>query len=95
MGELLLSFLTAKLLPVVVPVAIAAVKKNVLAKLPPRWIPGLLALGGAAVGAVGSTWGVETPDLSMATAAAWDGTLLGLATVGVHQLWGKLFPAKV
>lgn len=95
MGELLLSFLTVKLLPVAVPLAIGAVRKNLLAKLPARWIPALLAVGGAAVGAVGTSLGVETPDLSSAAAGAWDGTLLGLASVGVHQLWGKFFPAKV
>ncbi|RPH75970.1 hypothetical protein EHM76_00380 [bacterium] len=94
MNALLLSLLTTKILPLLVPPLIAASRKFLLAKLPAKYIPIALGLGGAAVGAVGSFFGVETPDLSMAAASAWDGTLIGLASVGIHQVWTRATQKK-
>jgi hypothetical protein len=89
-STLVLNVLTAKVLPVVVPFLVAAVRKWVLAKVPPQFIPFLLTLGGSGVGAAAEYLGAteQVPaDLAMLGAGAWEGALVGLAATGVHQGW--------
>lgn len=86
---LILNILTAKVVPVVFPPIIAALRKYALAKLPPALIPLALTIGGAFVTSTAAVVGADVGGVDLATAgsAAWDGALLGLATTGVHQLW--------
>jgi hypothetical protein len=98
---LILNILASKVMPVILPPLIAGARKFILEKLPPSIIPLALTLGGAAVNSIAGYLGVEgTQDLASLGADAWDGALLGLATVGVHQLgirardWFKAQKAK-
>ena len=94
MNALLLAIFSNKVLPVIIPPLLGALRKLAHEKIPPRWIPAALAVGGAAIGTLGGTFGVEVPDLTTAAAGAWDGVLIGLASNGVHQLWANTKPAK-
>lgn len=101
LSALILNILTAKVLPVVIPPAIAFVRKFVMDKVPASLIPLVLTVGGSLVGVAATALGVEgMPDLAQAGAAAWEGALVGLAGVGVHQMatrgieWFKALKAK-
>lgn len=88
LAALLLKILTSKLIPIVFPPAIAWARTHVLAKVPPSLLPLVLTLGGALVNVAAQSLGVEgVPDnLPELGVDAWNGALLGLATVGFHQL---------
>lgn len=91
LSALVLNILTAKVLPVVVPPIIAAVRKFVVDKVPASLIPLVLTVGGSLVNVVSTYLGVEgmPADLPMLGSAAWEGALVGLAGVGVHQAWTR------
>lgn len=92
--EFLVSLLTSKLLVPLVPVVVSFLRNYVLGILPAKWIPLALTLAGSIVGALESQLGLPVTDLSMAGAGAWEGALMGLAAVGVHQLYLKLKSLK-
>lgn len=85
---LALKLLTSKLIPVLLPPAVAWLRQHVLAKIPPALLPLVLTAGGALMNVAAQSLGVEgVPDnLPELGADAWNGALLGLATVGMHQL---------
>lgn len=100
-ATLVLKFLASNVMPVILPPVIAWARKFVVDHVPASIIPLMLTIGGAAVNMLASTLGVDTPpDLTTLGAEAWDGALLGLATVGVHQLgtrvrdWYRALKAK-
>ena len=86
----IVSFAIAKLLPVLIPPLVAAVRRFVMTKIPGKLVPVILAAGGAAVGVIGREYGVDVPDLGTAGAGAWEGALVSLSAVGVHQLYAQL-----
>src|SRR5262245_43107461 len=90
MEALLLKLLASKVLVPLVPLVMGFVRTWVLKSLPPSLVPLLLSVAGALVGAVESQVGLPVTDLAMAGAGAWEGALMGLAAVGVHQLWNKI-----
>ncbi len=78
-------------LPLIVPPVVALVREHVTRIVPDRWVPVLLATAGGGVGATASLAGVDAPaDLAAAGEAAWVGVVIGLASVGVHQVWRQL-----
>ena len=86
-AALVLKFLASNVMPVILPPLIAWVRKFVVDHVPASMIPLMLTIGGAAVSTLASILGVDPPqDLASLGADAWNGALLGLATVGVHQL---------
>lgn len=87
-ATLLTKLLTTKILPIVIPPFVAWVRRTVLTRLPPQLIPFALSIGGALAGIVAESVGYTEipPDFSTLTAAGWEGFLLGVATIGVHQL---------
>ena len=100
-ATLVLKFLASNVMPVILPPVIAWARKFVQDHVPASMIPLVLTIGGAAVNTLAQTLGVDAPqDLAQLGGAAWDGALLGLATVGVHQLgtraiaWFKSLKAK-
>lgn len=101
LAALVLKFLASNVMPVILPPIIAWVRKFVQDHVPASAIPLVLTIGGAGVNMLASTLGVDAPpDLTTLGAEAWDGALLGLATVGVHQLgtrardWFRALKAK-
>jgi hypothetical protein len=90
--SLLVSLLTAKVLPLIVPPLIAFVRAFVVKNVPPAFIPILATVGGAVLGAAASALGVEgvPTDPAMMGAAAWEGALVSLSGVGVHQAFTRL-----
>lgn len=87
-AALVLKLLTSNIMPVILPPLVAWVRKFIEDHIPAPLIPVMLALGGAAVTSLSAMLGVAPPqDLTTLGAEAWDGALLGLATVGVHQLY--------
>lgn len=87
-ASLILKALASKVMPLVLPPLIAWLRSHVLSKIPPALLPIVLTAGGALVNVTAQSFGVEgIPDnLPELGADAWNGALLGLATVGVHQL---------
>ena len=90
MNSILLSIVTAKLLPLIIPPLVAAVTKFADDHINRKYIPLVLSVGGALVGAVASYFGMDVPDLANVGADAWTGALIGLASTGVHQLYTQL-----
>lgn len=87
MNTLLVTLFITKILPVLLPPLIAAVRAALHDRIPSQYIPALLAVGGALVGALGSYLGVDVPDLANMASDAWDGAIIALASTGVHQIW--------
>lgn len=84
---LITTFLTSKVVPVILPPIVSWGRKIIRDKVPPQFIPLALTIGGSIVTRVAEAVGAEVPpDLPQMGEAAWDGALLGLATTGVHQL---------
>lgn len=84
---LITTFLTSKVVPVILPPIVSWGRKIIRDKVPPQFIPLALTIGGSIVTMVAEAVGAEVPpDLPQMGEAAWDGALLGLATTGVHQL---------
>lgn len=86
--ETFLNFLPA-LLPIIIPPLVSLVKDKLAVIIPSKYIPLALGVGGALVGGLSSLFGVETGDLATAGISAWNGALIGLASVGIHQLYTK------
>lgn len=86
---LVLKYLSAQVLPPLMVALVAAGRKLIHDKLPPALIPVVLSFGSAAFNAIATWAGVEgvPADGAMITGAAWEGLLVGAATVGLHQLW--------
>ncbi len=78
-------------LPLIVPPAVSFIREHVDRLVPDRWVPVLLASAGGGLGATASVIGVDAPaDLASASEAAWIGVVIGLASVGVHQVFRQL-----
>lgn len=86
---LVLKYLTAQVLPPLMVALVAFGRKLIHDKLPPTLIPIVLSLGAGLFNAIATWAGVEgiPADGGMITAAAWEGLLVGAATVGLHQVW--------
>lgn len=90
--SMLLSLLSAKLLPLLVPPLVAAARAYILKKVPPKFLPVVITGGAALVDMAATALGVEgvPADLAMLGGAAWEGALIGLAGVGIHQVFTKV-----
>lgn len=88
---LVLKYLTAQVLPPLMVALVAAGRKLIQDRLPPTLIPIVLALGSGLFNTIATWLGVEgvPADGTMLTAAAWEGLLVGAATVGLHQVWTR------
>jgi len=86
--ETILNFLPA-ILPIVIPPLVGVVRKQLGDLIPAKYIPMALGLGGALIGGLAGLVGVEAGDLATAGIDAWNGAIIGLASVGVHQLYKK------
>lgn len=80
------------ILAAVVPPLVAAVRGFLGEKIPAKWIPVILPIGGGIVAGVASMLGVDASALqtTSATPDTWStviqGILVGSAAVGVHQI---------
>lgn len=88
---LVLKYLTAQVLPPLMVALVAGVRKLIADKLPPTLIPIVVSLGAGAFNAIATWAGVDgvPADATMISVAAWQGLLVGAATVGLHQVWAK------
>lgn len=74
------------------PPLVAAVRSNVLAAVPSKFIPVLLPVAGGVVAGLAAVLGVDLggTDLATAPTSVWEssimGILIGAASVGVHQI---------
>lgn len=82
--------LVPMILPVVIPLLTAVARRWLGEKIPTQYIPMALAVGGAVLGALSSLLGItDATDLTGAGVDAWNGALIGLAGVGIHQVYRK------
>ena len=88
--ESLVMLIIKQLAPVFVPFIVGAVKR-LLRQVPNKWIPVLVALGSAAVGAVNAIFGTNfNVDVATWTTDTIQAVFVGLAGVGVHQIFKQL-----
>ena len=83
-------------LPVLISAAVAAIKTNVLAKIPSQYFPVLIPAAAGIVTGFANYFGVEVGDLTSGDTSSWEaaivGVLLGWAAVGAHQTKKQLKP---
>lgn len=94
MSNILVNLLSAKLLPLIIPPLVAAVKTWTDQHVPPKYTPLILTVGSALIGAIYSYFGQAAPDLATMGADAWTAALTGLASTGIHQLYTQLTAKK-
>lgn len=78
------------LMPTLLSAIVAFLKRSLLKKVSPQYFPVILTLGGAMVNAASVSLGADVHvDLENVTEASITGAVVGLSTVGVHQLATK------
>lgn len=77
-----------QLLVVAIPMVISFLKKNILKKLNPKWIPILLTVAGAGVGATNSALGTDFSTVGLST-DVMQSVMLAWSSLGVHQVFSK------
>lgn len=75
-------------LPAVASAAVAFFRANILSKVPSKWLPMVMNVGGAVMGTFGKMYapGVEGITMTGLSQGAVQGLLVALAANGIHQL---------
>src|SRR3989337_2070549 len=80
--------LVLQLLPIIIVVVIAGLKKTILKSVNPAYYPILLGILGLVVGSINCIAGqsCDAVDVSTWTEEAWQSFLVPMSAVGIHQL---------